>query len=77
MTIAIDFGTALNGLSQFGGSSTAVMRDQDGYTNGTLSNFTIDHTGTIVGGFTNGITQITGSNSARRLQQPGRSEPRG
>jgi flagellar hook protein FlgE len=60
VTIAIDFGTALNGLSQFGGSSTAVMRDQDGYTNGTLSNFTIDQTGTIVGGFTNGITQIMG-----------------
>jgi flagellar hook protein FlgE len=60
VTIAIDFGTALNGLSQFGGSSTAVMRDQDGYTNGTLSNFTIDQTGTIVGGFTNGITQILG-----------------
>jgi flagellar hook protein FlgE len=60
VTIAIDFGTALNGLSQFGGSSTAVMRDQDGYTSGTLSNFTIDQTGTIVGGFTNGITQILG-----------------
>src|SRR6185436_11249357 len=30
------------------------------YTNGTLSNFTIDLTGTIVGGFTNGITQILG-----------------
>jgi flagellar hook protein FlgE len=60
VTLAIDFGTALNGLSQFGGSSTAVMRDQDGYTNGTLANFTIDQTGTIVGGFTNGITQILG-----------------
>lgn len=58
--VTLDFGTALNGLSQFGGSSSAVMRDQDGYTNGTLQNFTIDATGTIVGGFTNGITQILG-----------------
>ena len=34
VAITLDFGTALNGLSQFGGSSSAVMRDQDGYTNG-------------------------------------------
>ena len=58
--IKIDLGTGLNGLSQFAGSSTAVMRDQDGYTNGTLQGFTIDSTGTIVGGFTNGITQVLG-----------------
>jgi flagellar hook protein FlgE len=58
--IKIDLGTGLNGLSQFAGSSTAVMRDQDGYTNGTLQGFNIDATGTIVGGFTNGITQVLG-----------------
>ena len=58
--LELDLGTGLNGLSQFGGSSTAVFRDQDGYTNGTLQAFTIDATGTIVGGFTNGITQILG-----------------
>jgi flagellar hook protein FlgE len=58
--LKIDLGTGLNGLSQFAGSSTAVMRDQDGYTNGTLQGFNIDATGTIVGGFTNGVTQILG-----------------
>ena len=58
--IAIDLGSGTSGLSQFAGSSTAVMRDQDGYTNGTLQSFSIDSTGTIVGGFTNGITQILG-----------------
>jgi flagellar hook protein FlgE len=60
VNITLDLGSGMNGLSQFGGSSTAVMRDQDGYTNGTLQNFTIDASGTIVGGFTNGITQILG-----------------
>jgi len=60
VTIKLDLGTGMNGLSQFAGSSTAVMRDQDGYTNGTLQSFTIDSTGTIVGGFTNGITQVLG-----------------
>jgi flagellar hook protein FlgE len=58
--LKIDLGTGLSGLSQFAGSSTAVMRDQDGYTNGTLQSFNIDSTGTIVGGFTNGITQVLG-----------------
>ena len=60
VTISLDLGSGLNGLSQFAGSSTAVMRDQDGYTNGTLQSFTIDASGTIVGGFTNGVTQILG-----------------
>lgn len=58
--IKIDLGTGFNGLSQFAGSSTAVARDQDGYTNGTLQGFSIDSTGTIVGSFTNGITQPLG-----------------
>lgn len=60
VTITLDLGTGMNGLSQFGGSTTAVMRDQDGYTSGTLQSFSIDASGTIVGGFTNGITQIIG-----------------
>jgi flagellar hook protein FlgE len=60
VTISLDLGSGANGLSQFAGSSTAVMRDQDGYTNGTLQSFTIDASGTIVGGFTNGITQVLG-----------------
>jgi flagellar hook protein FlgE len=58
--ITLDLGNAVNGLSQFAGSSTAVMRDQDGYTNGTLQGFSIDATGTIVGSFTNGTTQPLG-----------------
>ena len=31
------------------------MRDQDGYSSGTLQNFTIDRTGLITGAFTNGV----------------------
>lgn len=58
--IKIDLGTGFNGLSQFAGTSNAVARDQDGFTNGTLQGFTIDETGTIIGSFTNGITQSLG-----------------
>jgi flagellar hook protein FlgE len=60
VTLKLDLGTGMNGLTQFGGSSNAVMREQDGYTNGTLQAFNIDATGTIVGGFTNGTTQVLG-----------------
>ncbi len=45
---------ASNGLTQFSGSSNAVLRDQDGYSSGTLENFTIDRSGTVLGSFSNG-----------------------
>ena len=57
-TVAISFGTAnaLDGLSQFASPSTAVLREQDGYTMGLLERISIDPTGTIVGAFSNGTT---------------------
>lgn len=58
VTINIDFGTAgqIRGLSQFAAPSTAVLKEQDGYTMGDLERFSIDQTGTITGAFTNGVT---------------------
>jgi flagellar hook protein FlgE len=53
--ITLDPGTGVNGLSQFAGTSTVVLRDQDGYGAGTLQNFSIDRTGLITGAFTNGV----------------------
>lgn len=58
--IKIDLGSGLNGLTQFAGSPNAVMRNQDGFGNGTLQSYSIDATGTIVGSFTNGTTQTLG-----------------
>jgi flagellar hook protein FlgE len=47
----------VNGLTQFASTaSTAVLRDQNGYTAGTLQNFSIDRFGLITGFFTNGTT---------------------
>ena len=47
----------VSGLTQFAAtSSTAVLRDQNGYTSGTLQNFAIDRFGVITGFFTNGTT---------------------
>jgi flagellar hook protein FlgE len=68
--IKIDLGTGLNGLSQFAGSANAVMKDQDGYTNGTMQTFTIDATGTITGSFTNGTTQPLGQIALADFNNP-------
>jgi flagellar hook protein FlgE len=56
--VAIDFGSedSIAGLSQFAAPSTAVLKEQDGYTMGDLQNISIDRTGTITGAFTNGVT---------------------
>ncbi len=56
--IEIDFGEedTIAGLSQFAAPSTAVLKEQDGYTMGDLERFSIDSTGTITGAFTNGVT---------------------
>ncbi len=51
----------VNGLTQFASTaSTAVLRDQDGYTAGSLQNFSIDRFGLITGFFTNGTTSPLG-----------------
>src|SRR5690606_35264032 len=52
-------------------SSTAVLRDQDGYTMGTLQNFSIDRTGTITGAFTNGINVTLGQIVLADFNNPG------
>ncbi len=51
----------VNGLTQFASTaSTPVLRDQNGYTSGSLQNFTIDRSGLITGFFTNGATSPLG-----------------
>lgn len=70
VSIAIDLGSGMTGLSQFAGTSNAVMRDQDGYSNGTLQSFTIDASGTILGAFTNGTTQTLGQIALADFNNP-------
>jgi len=51
----------VSGLTQFASTaSTAVLRDQNGFTSGTLQNFSIDRFGLITGFFTNGTTSPLG-----------------
>ncbi len=54
--VAIDAGSGANGLTQYATMTTAVLRDQNGYTAGQLQNFSIDRYGLVTGFFTNGTT---------------------
>ncbi len=60
VTIKLNLGSGASGLTQSSTSSTAVLRDQDGYTAGTLQNYSIDRSGTINGAYSNGTTQPLG-----------------
>jgi flagellar hook protein FlgE len=60
VSVTLNLGGGINGLTQFANASTAVLRDQDGYTAGQLQNFSIDRSGLITGFFTNGTTTPLG-----------------
>jgi len=56
-TISVTMGSAgqFDGLTQFKGNSTAVAREQDGYTAGSFSSLSVSKEGVVIGAFTNGI----------------------
>lgn len=58
-TINLSLGTEgkFDGLSQFGGPSTAAASSQDGYEAGYLSSLSVSREGVLVGMFTNGVRQ--------------------
>ncbi|MCC6316071.1 MAG: flagellar hook protein FlgE [Gemmatimonadaceae bacterium] len=59
VSVTLDLGGGgVNGITSFAGTSTAVLKDQNGYEAGQLENFSIDRTGLITGSFTNG-TNVT------------------
>ncbi len=58
VSISIDTGNGTAGLTSYVGGSTAVFRDQNGYTSGILESMTVDQYGVIVGSFSNGVNQV-------------------
>ncbi|HHH76226.1 MAG TPA: flagellar hook-basal body complex protein [Phycisphaerae bacterium] len=72
MDITVDLGRSgqYNGLSQFGGSSTAAPNDQNGYSAGWLSDLSVGSDGTLVGVFTNGIRRDIASMKIATFQNP-------
>jgi flagellar hook protein FlgE len=71
VTIDIDPGSSVNGITQFAGNSNTVLRNQDGYGMGELVNFTIDRTGKINGYFTNGTNVLLGQIALADFNNPG------
>ena len=55
-TITMNLGDedTMNGLTQFGGNSTAAARSQDGYGVGQLSSVSVDKEGMVIGAYSNG-----------------------
>ncbi len=50
-------GTGAQGSTQYGSDSQIFRQVQDGYSGGTLTNFSVDEAGTISGSYSNGITK--------------------
>ena len=71
-TVTVDFGTAggIDGLSQFASPSTALIRDQDGFPMGDLTQIGIDPTGIIQGAFSNGETLVLGQIALADFNNP-------
>ncbi len=55
VSITLDPGAGYTGITSFSSPTTAVTRDQNGYTSGTLQDYSIDRSGLITGTFTNGV----------------------
>lgn len=57
VSITLDPGSGATGLTSYVGASSAVLRDQDGYAAGVLTNISVERDGTIIGAFSNGTNQ--------------------
>jgi flagellar hook protein FlgE len=70
--INVSMGTIgqFNGLTQFDANSTAVAREQDGYTAGSFSNLSVSNDGIVVGSFTNGIKKDIAALQLALFQNP-------
>ncbi|TVR51975.1 MAG: flagellar hook protein FlgE [Gemmatimonadales bacterium] len=70
--VVLNFGQegGLAGLTQFAAPSTAVVREQDGFTMGDLQRFSIDSTGTVFGAFSNGVTLVLGQVALADFNNP-------
>lgn len=66
-TVDIDF---RQGLTQYGGSTTALVRGQDGYAAGELSSYNFDKQGRLVMSFTNGQKRYAGQLALGTVNNP-------
>jgi flagellar hook protein FlgE len=61
-------GTGLQGTTQYGSKSQIYRQTQDGFAAGTLTNFSVDETGTISGSYSNGTTRALAQIAVARFE---------
>ncbi|MHC4616171.1 MAG: flagellar hook protein FlgE [Planctomycetota bacterium] len=71
-TISVSLGTEgeCDGLTQFAGASTAVVREQDGYESGRLTTVSVNNEGILIGAFSNGIKKDIATLQVALFQNP-------
>ena len=71
-TVNVNMGTVgqFDGLSQFGGDSTAAASGQDGYASGWLSTLSVNSQGVVEGVFTNGVRKDIACLQIATFQNP-------
>jgi flagellar hook protein FlgE len=72
MSVNLDFenATGFSGLTQFSGASSVTIPYQDGQAHGSLSSFSIDESGRIVGSFTNGRSRLIAQMAMAKINNP-------
>jgi len=63
-------GTGLIGTTAYGAKSQVYRQVQDGYAAGTLTNFSVEESGTISGSYSNGITRPLAVMALARFENP-------
>jgi flagellar hook protein FlgE len=71
MNVTFNVGAGVNGLTQFAASSSALLRDQNGYPMGDLLDFSIDRSGRVTGSFSNGTNLTLGQLVLAEFNNPG------
>jgi flagellar hook protein FlgE len=70
ITISLGMPGQFDGLTQFAGDSTAVAREQDGYTSGNLSSVSANSNGVLIGTFSNGVRKDIATMQIATFQNP-------
>jgi flagellar hook protein FlgE len=59
------------GLTQYGGMNTATALKPDGYQAGDLQSLSVDQEGKVMGGFSNGVSEVLGQVVIAKFVNPG------
>jgi len=70
VSVALNFGTGVTGVTQYDSAFTTVAQSQDGYAMGTMETFNIDGVGAVTAVYTNGVTKPVAQVSMALFNNP-------